>query len=95
MEKRKLVMADCKKLIPRPDGLCGTHGGVKVIYGLKRFTGTIETRSKDFTWIRPLGSNWSFRVKNDKVMEYDKANDALVGTGNSMYDDGVINYELE
>ena len=44
MEKRKLVIADCKKLIPRPDGLCGTHGGVKVIYGLKRFTGTIETR---------------------------------------------------
>ena len=95
MKNKKLVMADYKMLMKRPDGLKGTHGGVKVIYGLKRLTGTIDTTSKDFVWIQPLGSNWRFKVKKEDVMEYDKNNDTLVGTGNSMYDDGVIDYELE
>ena len=95
MENKKLVMADYKMLMKRPDGLKGTHGGVKVIYGLKRLTGIVEGKTKDFTWIRPLGSNWSFKAKNEDVMEYDKNNDTLVGTGNSMYDHGVIDYELE
>ena len=88
----KKVMADHRTLMKRPDGKRGV-GGVLVLYGVKRLTGTIDTIAQDHVWIKPIGSNWRFKVAKDKVMEYDSNNDTLVCTGNSMYDNGPINLD--
>ena len=85
------VMADYKVLQRRPDGRTGL-GGPLVLYGIQRITGIITTISNDYVWIAKLGSNWTIKVKKVDVMVYDKNNDTLPGTGNSMYDNDPIDY---
>jgi len=87
-------MADYKMLMRRPDGKMGI-GGPLVIYGIKRVTGIIDTVSRDYAWLDVKDTNYRIRVKKTEIMEYDSNNDTLVGTGNSMYDNGVIDLDNE
>ena len=83
------VMIDHKMLIPHPSGKTGI-GGPLVIYGIRRLAGIIDTISKDFVFVSVENTNYRVKVEKSKVMAYDPNNMVLVGTGNSMIDNGVL-----